>query len=234
MHKAVRYIFILVCWLSVVGFLSGLSCNLLSILDIPLSSSIIRVPLGSPGGIAVDSKGRIYCLAGFYNRMQVYDKEGRFLTGWSVKAVSRIVNIFIDDNDNIHVETGCYEKKHPIVNVNRKVYTVFDSNGKLLEKRNETFSSVKKVDVLGAKDDDGNVYRIKDYWLFPKIIKITPSGEETIVISDPFYLWFIKGPLPTGGFILCALIIGGIMELRKWIKKKKAEANLPAENASTD
>ncbi|MBN1364843.1 MAG: hypothetical protein JW976_08565, partial [Syntrophaceae bacterium] len=46
-------------------------------------SSKTELPLGDIGGIAADSDGNIYVLANFYDRVQKYSPEGKFLTGWS-------------------------------------------------------------------------------------------------------------------------------------------------------
>jgi len=194
-----------------IGFLSPLLFFGLSCIDIRLFSAKVRFPLGLPAGIAVDSKERIYCVLHSYRRVQVYDNEGRFLRGWSVFVPSGGSNILIDGNNRIHVKTATVDGH----------YAVFSSEGALLEKRSKDFYEKKWSGFLETKDNAGNIYRIKDAWFLPKIVKISPSGEEIVIVSDPFYLWLMKAPFPTGAFILAAMAIGGTLELRKWIKKKK-------------
>ena len=41
-------------------------------------------PIGHCLGFAVDSQGRIYTGSGFYNRVQIYNSEGRYLRGWPI------------------------------------------------------------------------------------------------------------------------------------------------------
>ncbi len=45
-----------------------------------------EMPLGDLESVAVDAEGRIYTSAGFYSRIQVYDRTGQFLRGWFVDA----------------------------------------------------------------------------------------------------------------------------------------------------
>lgn len=219
-EKVAKWFFIAVVWVWVIVlFGSAFLCFSLSFLGIHTVSSKIRFPLGLPGAIAVDSKGRVYCTLQWYRRLQVYDNEGQFIRGWFVSIPANFPIIEVDENDHIHVETAA----------SKGYYAIFSSDGVLLEKRSKDFYEKKWSGFLETKDDAGNIYRIKDAWFFPKIVKISPSGKEAVVISDPFYLWLMKAPFPTGAFILAAMAIGGIMELREWIKRKKRKANPTAE-----
>ena len=42
-----------------------------------------ELPLGDLGGVAVDSKGNVYCVANFYGRIQKYSSNGTFRKGWA-------------------------------------------------------------------------------------------------------------------------------------------------------
>jgi len=89
-----------------------------------------------------------------------------------------------------------------IWHVENDIHYIFKPDGELLkeEKVNENFR-----DQFGPEsnrqieDTFGNIYKIKEPWLFPSVIKISPSCEENVLISDPFYLWFFRAPLPSWG-----------------------------------
>lgn len=215
----------LVGWIWMIGFVSGFLAGGLSTTGKPMTSSSIRTPLGVPGGIAVDSEGQIYYMANSYNRIQVYDKNGHFLLGWFFPRpgnLSATIQMIIDEDGHLHVEAGYYETKHPIKDLDRRVYSVYNANGELLEKRSETFSYTKIPDVFERKDAEGNIYKVKGRLIFPKVVKITPSGEEMVLVSDPFYLKFINVPLPSFAGLFLIAILYNIREF--WQKKKKAKA----------
>lgn len=214
-------------WIWMIGFVSGFFAAGLSATGRPMASSSIRVPLGVPGGIAIDSESRIYYMANSYNRIQVYEKNGHFLCGWFFPRsgnLSATTQMITDKDDYLHVETGYYETKNPIKDIDRKVYSVFSTNGELLEKRSETFSYMKIPDVFERKDAEGNIYKVKGRLIFPKVVKITPSGKEVVLISDPFYLKFINAPLPSFAGIL---LIVALYHLRDfWQKKRSTKENI--------
>jgi hypothetical protein len=232
--KIVKAVVILVFWIWIIGFLSPILSDLLSATEKPMASSLIRVPLGRPGGIAVDSQGQIYYVANCHNRIQVYDKNGRFLRGWFFPRsgnLSATTQLIIDDNGYLHVETGYYETKYPIKDLDRKVYNVYNANGELLKKRSETFSYLKIPDVFERKDPFGNIFKVKHHLLFPKVLSVSPSGKETVIVSDPLYLKFINFPFPSAVCVLGISIIYSIWEL--WQKKRKTKPNKIAACSST-
>lgn len=51
--------------------------------------------------------------------------------------------------------------------------------------------------------------------LLTKVVKLSPSGNETVLISDPFYLWFFRAPLPSWGLNALIGIAWGFLALRK-------------------
>lgn len=233
--KFVKYISIAILWIWMIGFLSPFFSAVLSFSGIPMPSSIIRTPLGIPGGIAVDVAGRIYYVSNSYNRIQVYDKNGRFLRGWFFTIpgnLSKTVQVIIDEKNRIHVEAGYYKETYPINDPNRKVYTVFTQNGKLLERRSETFSYMKIPDAFERKAPDGNIHKVKHRLFFPKVLRISPSGKEIVIVSDPIYLKLIDFPVPSAVCILAISISYGIWEF--WQKKKKAKENKNPETFPTN
>lgn len=52
--------------------------------DIRLESSKIRFPLDGVRQIVIDKTDNIYLFSGYFNRLQVFDTDGRFVRGWFV------------------------------------------------------------------------------------------------------------------------------------------------------
>jgi len=209
-----------ICVLALFGV--PLLCDLSCMLKDKRVLMQIRFPLGLPGGLCVNRKGEIYCALNTYSRIQAYDKDGNFIRGWfAYIQKAGPSDVIIDANGLIHVETTYSDRS----------YDVFNSEGELLENRSRSLYEEKKSGFLETKDNLGNTYKIKDVWFYPKIVKIDSKGTESTVISDPWYLWIFKAPLPTGGFILIAVVIGVIAEFRKSRAKKKTV--LPRTNISS-
>jgi hypothetical protein len=223
----------LLFWMWVVGCLSPLLCALLSHTDRAMVSSSIRFPLAAIGGIAVDGKGRIYCIANSYDRIQLYDRDGSFIRGWFFPRpgnLSATVQLILDESGQLHVEAGYYEEDHRVEDLDRLVYTVFSSNGELLEKDSQTFSYTKIPNVFEGKDDNGNIYTVRHRFLLPRVVKISPSGQRTTLVSDPFYLRLIAFPFPSGAGLAGILIVCCVYEFRK--KKKESDKGTAAESLS--
>lgn len=126
--------------------------------------SALRFPLGSPDGIAVDNNGKVYCASHFYNRIQVYDTDGKFIYGW-FSFIRGGLDIILDSNNLIHVEQ-------------RDKYAVYTTDGVLLQKRSKEFYQKKLSAALEAKDALGNTYIIEGNYLMSKVIKINPEEKK--------------------------------------------------------
>jgi hypothetical protein len=187
-----------------------------------IDTSHVRFPRISRKGIAVDSKGRIYCAVFFYQRLQVYDRDGRFISGWFAfvpKEVSDL-RLITDEHDHIHI----------ISSGSRDVY---DSNGLLIStKRGEDVAGIEEsfdTSSSQTQDREGNVYRIETgltSYLFPKITKITPAGLQTTIIQDPWELWALAGPIHTWLLaILWMLFVGLFLGIDRLIRSSQ---NQPA------
>lgn len=169
----------------------SLRYNLSLIRKLSIDTSKVRFPQTGSKGISVDSKGRIYCAIFDYQRLQVYDQNGQFIRGWFtyIPKDGFGLHLVTDPNDNIHI----------VADVSHDIY---DSNGVLLStKRGENSDPNKEHVGEGynlTRDQHGNVYRFHSglsSMLFPKIIKIIPTGEQKALIEDPLELWLMMGPV---------------------------------------
>ena len=179
-------------------FLFGAVCEVASNCGIRMLSSKIRFPFSTPMAIAVDSKERVYCLSRYYNRLQVFDSEGTFLRGWFVNIPKGAYYILIDNDDNLRVATSTWGTN-----------LFFDIDGNLLSKTSTSnFSKeFEKVGPTETTDTVGNYYR-EGYEIFShKIIKTSPSGEEIVLICNPFTLWFMAVPFPAFALLMVSILL---------------------------
>lgn len=195
--NAAKYLLILPICFCGGAFLFGAICWLGSDLGIRMISSKIRFPLSTPLAIAVDSKGRVYCLSRFYNRMQVFNSDGQFIRGWFVGIPKGAYHILIDDEDNLRVATERWGKN-----------LFFDTDGNLLNKsrKQDFFEEFDKIGPIKTKDVFGNIYRIENKWIFPKVVKIDTTGKAKTLICNPFNLWFVTTPFPAFAFLMGSVL----------------------------
>ena len=95
-----------------------------------------------PHSIAVDSAGRIYVADRENSRVQIFNENGMFIREWT--WVNRPLDLFIDDQDNIHIsESGWVKPVGTPLHYNNKVappcghdpiarVTVCDPDGKVI------------------------------------------------------------------------------------------------------
>jgi hypothetical protein len=205
---------VLVCfWIGalIFGILCGTAGNIMS----RLVNSHVELPLGEPKAVAVDTNGLIYCIGGFYKRLQVYDTQGRFLHGWFVPHLAKSSFILkIDSEDRIHMATFARPKV---------VSMVFARDGSLLETTNDAgvFSESAGVSNLEARDRQNNIYRLQRSLFFPRIVKAGPQGVQKTVVANPLNLWLVKGSFPLFLFVMGA---GAILLIVSYLLKKTMAA----------
>jgi hypothetical protein len=172
----------------------------------------IPLPLGDLESITVDDQGRIYCLSGFYSRLQVYSSEGEYLTGWPVpywRAMYMRVNS--DGNIDIIASTGL------------RIFT-YSWRGRLLKRydpsADKEFFPTPSGSCITA---DGRRYCIRNPLLYPHVVLVSEDGHETVVVSPPRLSWFIMGPVPAFGYVWVGLILTVIGRLRQYKRDKQSE-----------
>jgi hypothetical protein len=170
-------------------------------------STDTQFPISDPDGFAVDSKDRIYLAISTYARIQVYSPDGDFLRGWFVQSAGGALDIWIENNDLLHVCTSRTD-----------LHLVFDPNGRLLESHEITSleESSRLFDKAGGLDDlsaFGNTYSIQSPEWSPKVVKTNTDAEQSIVVQDPFYLWIVRKMQPLLLLVLAGVIISGILWL---------------------
>ncbi len=81
----------------------------------------IEYPMGYVDEAVTDREGNYYCPSRTFGRIQVYDKNKRYLRGWFVDACGGVFRININSQDQLEVVTAA-----------GGMHYVFDKNGKLI------------------------------------------------------------------------------------------------------
>ncbi len=160
-----------------------------------------QAPNSEPHGIALDSKGNIYCGSKFYGRVQKYYPNGRFSLGFDTKGGTGRGSDFgfhINEKDQLCITVSSISKDNKGAVHHLRVYdeqgTLINSERSESDKRNYTHRMNNII-----SDSSGNLYTFKGF-LFPRVIKETPSKQKHNIVTTPVWLWFIKAPFPDLAF----------------------------------
>jgi len=208
-NTAIKLYLIPACFWGSVFVFAGISAYISTELNLKMLSSKSRFPLSDIRAVAVDGKGLIYCLSRDYNRLQVFNPAGKFLRGWFVNIpMGKYYRLLVDENDNLIVASKKGGEK-----------TFFNSSGKLLRKdKISDYDQEFGLEIpIEVKDKLGNSYKPDPAVQPVRIIKTSSSGEETILIKDPFNLWLLNAFPGVGLFVGLGIVCIG---LRITIKKE--------------
>lgn len=177
----------LVITLMILGLMGWFGDSLANLGDFKNS----EFPLGHLKGIAVDDEGRIFCGSQYYSRVQVYDRNGKFLTGWFVDSSGGAFKLKLDKEGKLHIAT-----------VRNGFHYVYNSDGKLLKKLANEKEYYEKISTeeqqYKFQDNKGDVYKISEAsWLYPQIAKTNSHGENETIIRTPFLKWLVMAPFPS-------------------------------------
>ena len=163
-----------------------------------------ELPIGNPEGIVVSPDGRIYIGLQFYGKIQSYDNNGGFIKNWSVDNNGGAFSIHML-GDIIYVNATRVEKS---------VYYDLDGNelndNVLIDISTKFEDPNEYVQVLLAQNSkeykrDSITYKINT-GLFPTVSKIE-RGQCDKIITIPFLLKLIKGPMPAWLFLAFGILI---------------------------
>jgi len=186
-------------------------------------SSQIRFPIGELTSFAVDKEGRIFCYAGSLCRLQIFNKHGGLMRGWFVYTAFSTGKLYTDPNDYVHVVSSLDD------------HFIFDLGGnKLRESKKEEgiYDRTYKMETSGVlhHDNKGNTYKVRRGILRTQILKVNPMGEESVVVTDPFYFFPFRGGVSAALFFLFPLfILIGIMAWNE--RNKRREQAVPTKKS---
>jgi hypothetical protein len=191
----------------------------------------IEAPNTEPHGIILDSNGNIYCGSKFYGRVQKYFSDGRFVRGYDTEGGTGWGSDFgfeINEKDQLCITvSGISKDNKGSVHFTR----TYDGQGNLIdtEKRESDKRDYSHPMKGSATDSAGNIYIFKGF-LFPRIIKQSTLGQESIIIGTPVWIWFLQGPFPAFAFFFIAMLI--LIFLR--FKAEAAELSVPTKSLMFD
>lgn len=178
-------------WISVFCF--GLICWFgTAFLNFTMPSKNIRFPFSDLEEIALGYDNNIYCVSGFYNRLQVFNSKGDFIKGWFVNLPAGKYSISVDKEANVFLSMK-----------NNKVY-IYDCEGKRLKRDDIKIHSLKQENRI---DDNGDNYIIRQPYFYPHIIKRSTNGVESKIIQQPFGMWLITMPIPSLLFVVILFVL---------------------------
>ena len=156
-------------------------------------------PMSNIKDFIVDDNGNVIISEGFYSVIQVFDKNGKFITSWYPN--SRNYNLSLGEKDVIIIDKDVSDRRY------------FELNGS--EIKNKQFS-VSPNNVKNEKD-----YRLTGGIFFPKIIKLV-EGKEIVIVKQSFFLNITKAPFPFFGLGFLLLFIYGFREIIKKIRENNS------------
>ncbi|MBN2377977.1 MAG: hypothetical protein JXD22_16385 [Sedimentisphaerales bacterium] len=178
----------------------------------------IRFPIGS-SDFAVDNTDKIVCYSGQFRRIQIFNLNNELINGWFVPTSSQVGEVRFDESGEIHLITGFDE------------HYIFNYEGEIISKKKEE----GKYEIYYSKaykphrtDSNGNSYHRQINTFSVEILMKDSNGIVSVVISDPFYIWPLRG---NAIFIIC-VIPGLILGVNYYIKKKRDEVKKEQMNES--
>ena len=173
-----------------------------------------ELPLGDLRGVALDSAGNIYCGGQSYGRVQKYDPDGKFLSSFHVDSSGGSFRFRLNEKDELEIATARmarfirYSLEGEIIEYKQGVDYIYKEFGPGTDKQ--------------CAGPGGITYRIADWSvLFPRVIKVSDSGDRSTVISVPIYKWIFMGPLPAWLFAVIGVLLVGFSETVAYKKEQK-------------
>lgn len=161
-------------------------------------------PLSEIQGFVVDKNENIIVGLGFYQIIQVYNKNGDFVTSWRPETNGGSFQLFLGIENSIVVLPARYDRE---IYYNQQGIEI---NGK------------RTVDKVGIAYKEN--YRLMDDTFFPKIVKHAVNHEQ-IIVEQSIIKNLLKAPFPFFGFgLICFLFFWvrkAITTLVKYDKQKQ-------------
>lgn len=164
----------------------------------------IELPNSRPRGLSIDGEGNIFCGSATYERIQMYDKNGKFVRAFDadVGKGSGVHFTFKVKDSQLHIHV--YDTWNKPERIDRKI--AYSLDGSLLQA-----TDIPSTDYEGYKvnnnvhDALGNSYVFKGF-LFPRVVKKNDDGND-IIIGTPIYLWPFQSPLPAFAFFFIPILV---------------------------
>ncbi len=167
--------FLLIIIFSLVQFIWVFSPVITSFKDITDNGSYItdnESILILPKGILVDKNENIYILNDYFNKVQIYNKDGKFL--YSINPdITGSMTISLDEEDNLNIAIN-----------ESKIINVYDENGFIINQIQDSLNfQYREFDKNLNKVvycDENNYYKFSNFLGYTKIYKYTDGKKELI------------------------------------------------------
>lgn len=168
----------------------------------PGDVSKVELPFSVTGAV-LHPDGRIITYSRSGRRIQEYDRDGRFLTGWFVNVAERGV-LSLTNEGKIELNT-------------LREYCVFGADRKVSYQnvwaRGQTWMADDAItqaeaDMIRA---DGTRVRIDGNVINARVTRIDPDGSEQVVVSLPWYLTGLSFPPYSFAFLFAAGVLHGLV-----------------------
>ena len=215
--QALRTVCVLIALLGFVVVVSfdALVSDLLK--DMPSSR---EMPLGGARGIGVDSQGNVYCCLEDYDRMQKYDRDGNFLTGWQYRGNRGGYYVRITEKDEVELGQAA----------NGGVFYRFSADGTVLYNwftreggtATDSGSASERAHFPResrelCQDADGYRYVIEGM----KIMRYGPDGSAHVFASSRDTISLFMTRYAWWALAICAGIIGYLCDhVKKKLRKR--------------
>ena len=103
------------------GMLGFLGALMSATERLPWKSEGTEFPMGRVDGAVIDADGLIYCPSTPWGRIQLYDRDKRFIRGWFVNAFGGVFRLHVNAQNHLEVATA-----------RGRMFYVFDREGHLL------------------------------------------------------------------------------------------------------
>lgn len=213
-EKLVLTILTLMFLIGITGVLSVFICSEVSNAGMRFLSSSIRFPL-NVSNYDVGCHGHVVCFINSHNRIQVYSEDGQFLKGWFVDNGHKTAgSVLIDPNDLIHFATPADR------------HFVFDFDGTIVKDSyskdiGDSLTELKLEKHKSSQSYTGFHYKALSGIKGKRIIKISPEGKESVVVSDPFFVWLFQQWFPLLFFLFFPMLYFSLVikkEYRDYLK----------------
>lgn len=135
-----------------------------------------ELPLGEIEGLVVDSSDNIYVGLGFYEKIQVYDKDGNFIRNWSIDCMNGSFSIRLTKEQNIEVLVSRSNKR-----------IIFNGHGEILKYYEAVYEGLNINSKTYIKET-GEKYEVRGIF-FTQIEKVYPSRNVIVRQNKLFQLF---------------------------------------------
>ena len=168
----------------------------------------LPLPLEDVQDVIADSRGRVFIGLGTWSRVQVYDCNGQYLFRFGVDVNGGAFRLKLDDKQQIIVAAARREKW-------LLVYSGSGTPQSAHPDANDTFSQLYHRQAMGFVDENGSTYHIRFPILWPLVERIDKNGDVSLVISNPWYVFPVAGPLHTVVSLIALSMIGVFLRRKR-------------------